>query len=161
MQNHFFVSAFFGTLLLTVLSSCSPPERSAQAARSEAGVREFSQRDKVAARALSIGNEVAIENANSPYAKALLCRNAIGMVRAKLLDSGSLSKNLLQGFNVAQAIYDRKVDSLGTQAGKSETQVKSDLRMTAASNLDDGTNARVAMACIRELEKSASKTRES
>lgn len=137
-------------LFLSLVSCSGGEERGKEAAK--APERQFSEEDKRAARALSIGDSRAIESSGSPYAQALLCNNAVQSIADRLRSAGSLNAEQLRGFDQTRAYYDRQVFGLGKQEGKSASQIQQDRKQTAAANPEPAANARLAIACLQMLQ---------
>lgn len=137
-----------------MLMSCSGATGEDRSTESRTQAREFSQEDKAAARALSIGNASAIEEAASPYAQALLCRNAIEKLAAQFRQTEGLSDEQIQGIEQVQALYDRRVRLLSGPESKSSENLSHDLDQPTADNSESKTNGRVAIACLRQLQES-------
>lgn len=140
----------FAPVLLTACSNDDGPPGSAVA---EAQSRQFSLEDKIAARALSVGNTGAIERTDNPYEQALLCSNAIADVAARFRETSGLSGKPMEGIEQAISLYDSRIRSISTAEGKSADDVQLDREGIAASNLDLSSNAQLAVACLKKLER--------
>lgn len=145
--------AWFAILAASSLTGCSSSEESS--ARSSEQPREFSAEDKRAARALSISNNPAVINAESAYARALLCRNGIGALADQFEKARGLSDEQRQAVERARAHFDEQLRALGHREGKSESDMRSDLETVAQENVDAAENARIANACLRRLLEAA------
>lgn len=150
----FFVlrSALPCMLVLIVLSSCSVSERTGRAETPDTPAREFSKQDKMAARALSIDDRTAIENVDSPYAQAMLCRNGVESIAVRFRGTAAANEEMAQGMEQIIAFYDRRLRSLGGKQAKSPEEIRRDLQQTKEDNTNSSANARVAIACLRELQ---------
>ena len=146
-------AAWFAILVVSSLTACSSREESSPPSSEQP--REFSAEDKRAARALSISNNPAVMNAESPYARALLCRNGIGALAEQFEKARGLSDEQRQAMEQARAYFDEQLRVLGQREGKSESDVSSDLEKVAQENVDTAENARIANACLRRLLEAA------
>lgn len=153
MTSISFKSLLTGIVSLALLAACSDHKAPSEKTMPFTAAREYSEQDKIAARALSISNNSGFEAADTPYAQALLCSNAISSTGSKLRQTGGLSQDILRGIDQAKANYDRRVRTFASEAGKSTDDIESDLRQTAKNNPDAGANARVTMACIQQLQE--------
>jgi hypothetical protein len=144
-------AALAAALCLVSLTACSGGEESGRKA-AEAQERRFSEEDKRAARALSIGDSRAIEGSDSPYAQALLCNHAVQSIADRLRSAGSLNAEQLRGFDQTRAYYERQLLGRGKLEGKSASQIQKDRQKTAAANPDPVANARLAIACLQMLQ---------
>lgn len=139
-------------LVLPSLAGCSEGGETLRTPQAEQS-RQFSDADKIAARALSIGNDEAMTNADSPYAQALLCKNGVDIIADRISQAGGFGEQQMQGIELAQAYYDRQVRSLAASEGKSASEIEGDLEQTATDNPDVGANARIAIACLQNLQE--------
>lgn len=138
-------------LCLVSVTACSGDDESATDV-AKASAPQFSEEDKRAARALSIGDSRAIESSDSPYAQALLCNHAVQSIATRLRSAGSLNAEQLRGFDQTRVFYERQVLGLGKQEGKSASQIQQDRQETATANPDAAANARLAIACLQMLQ---------
>lgn len=142
-------SAMFMLVSLTACSSGENTHDDAPASPAKA----FSDEDREIARALSISNDLAVADADSPYARALLCRNGMGVLAERFQDAVGLSIEQRQGIEQAVTYFDGQMRVLGEAEGKAAADVTSDLEQTAADNPDTTENVRTAIACLRELQE--------
>jgi hypothetical protein len=148
ISNGFIRAAF----LLSFLAGCSNSDAGDPSPTRTRTPVEFSEQDKIAARALSIGNSDAMENADSPYARALLCRNGM-MVLSKHFDNfAALGQQQRQAVRRADAYFDRQLQALGSSQGKSKSDIAEDLQQMNLDNSDLSLNARIALGCLRGLQ---------
>lgn len=140
-------------------AGCSDSESALEASRSggtqAGGAQEFSREEKLAARALSIGDSRSIESSGGDYEQALLCSMAIGLIGDRFETAGGLSDLHMQGVAQARGIYDQRAHALASGQGKSAEEISSDREQIAADNPDSSANARVAIACLRNLAEPA------
>ena len=136
-------------LLLPVLAACSSG-RDATEMTVGGESREFSEQDKIAARALSISDSRTV-SAGSPYTQALLCRNAMEVLGESFAQSGALSEQQMQGVGQAKAYFDGQLHELVGAEGKSPDDIGPDLEQVAQDNQDAAANARIAIACLERL----------
>ncbi|MBT2133558.1 hypothetical protein KK137_04340 [Croceibacterium sp. LX-88] len=142
---------FSVALALTTLAACSPAENSIAAP--ERKVREFSEEDKRLARALSVGQAQAVTEADSPYARALLCANGMDALAERLQDFQGLAEQQQLAIEQARTYFSEELNEAGAGEGKSASDIKSDLEKTALANVDAAENARTAMACLQRLQQ--------
>lgn len=115
--------------------------------------REFSEADRRAARALSIGSGTTVEETDSAYAQALLCTNAISVLIDRFRESGGVTAEQLQAVEQAGALYDRQLRSLAGGERRTPDDVTRDLERTAADNPEIAANARIALGCLQRLQE--------
>lgn len=138
--------------LATVLTACSGNPSAGSIAVPQESTRQFSQADKDAARALSLGNNSTVAKAGTPYAQAILCSAAIESVAARFRGSGSLSEQQMHLIAEAKGIYDRRSREIAKGEGMSDNDIQRDVQQAAAENSDLGDNARAALACLQRLQ---------
>lgn len=115
--------------------------------------REFGAEEKRAARALSISNTEIVANAESPYARALLCRHGLTEMAGMMRETWSLSSEQEQALRHAEAMLDERLRELAGAEGKSSEGIQEDLEQTAQNNRDQARNVRMAVGCIEQLQQ--------
>jgi hypothetical protein len=137
--------------LASLCAGCSNGDVAQRSAEKPA--RQFSEQERLAARALSIGQVNSVTHAASPYARAVLCKNGLDVIARRLRNASVLSVQQQQLMQQAQAYFDRQVHALAQQQGVSATDVGKDLRQAAEEHADDEENARIAVACVQGLQQ--------
>ncbi|GEM_PF-2402885 len=136
---------------LASLAACSSSENARQGAP-DSQAKVFGDEDRQIARALSISNDPAVTQADSPYARALLCRNGMEALVERFQGAAGLSAEQRQGMERVASYFEGQARVLGEAEGKSPADVVSDLEQAAEDNPDTAENARTAIACLRELQ---------
>lgn len=136
---------------LSSLAACSPDADIADEPATEQ--RVFSEEDQRIARALSIGNSRAVANADSPYARALLCRHGMDVLADRFREASGLSEQQRQGIEQAQTYFDEELRALAQDEGKTPAELDSDLAQVAEDNPDPGEAARIAIGCLQRLQE--------
>lgn len=132
---------------LTACSSGAEPVTASPQEQSQT----FSEEDKRVALALSVSRNQVVTDAEGPYAQALLCRNGMEVLAERL--KGALNAQQRQAIDQAREYFDRQVSELGESEGKVPSEITSDVERTAQDNFNVAENARVAMACLQNLQK--------
>lgn len=145
-------SVLCGMLASLSLAACSSDENILREPRTEQS-REFGEHDKIVARALSISNTQAMEKADSPYARALLCRSGVEVLAERIREAGGLGAQHVQAVEQVQAYFDQQLHTLASREGRSINDISRDLEQMALDYPDRATNARLAVSCLQELQK--------
>jgi hypothetical protein len=112
----------------------------------------FTEEDKRAAMALSIGSGVDPGGNTSPYEQALRCSLAFRELSTRFADLGAAAEQQGRAMAQAEAMFDQRLERAAAQAGRSARQIADD-RAKLDAELPEGTErARIAIACIRELQ---------
>lgn len=138
--------------LMIALAACSSG-RETMTAPNEEPARAFSDEDRRVASALSISQDRAVTNADSPYSRALLCRNGMETLAERFQDAAGLSEQQREGIEQARAYFDERLRLLGESEGKSASDISEDVQQTAEDNFDTAENARIAIACLQRLQQ--------
>lgn len=140
-------------LMLTLaLVGCGVSPRQNSAPDDAAPGAVFPPEDRAAARALSIGNTAALDEASDPYALALLCSVATAELVGPLQASGALDAEQLAAMKRIVSLYEARTRALGMANGKSAEEIA---REMTALRIDEDKRAergRNAMGCIRRLQ---------
>lgn len=116
----------------------------------------FSEEDKRAARALSISNNQAVIDATSPYARALLCSNAIETLAERFQGArGPMMDEQRQAMEQARAYFREQLSALAEREGKSDAELTNDMDETREQHADPAENAQIAIACLRRLQEAS------
>lgn len=130
------------------LAACSNIDRSGASQRADTNAREFSEADKVAARALSIGQATTQSTTAEPGAQAGMCSDAIAKMLEQLRVAGGLDETQLAALENARLYYETQaepVDTEKTGMAPDESNESVDAEHT------DADSGRVALACLRDL----------
>ena len=144
------ISVLLAVPLVAACSQADPPEPSIALEQVE---RAFSDEEKRAALALSIGDNARIASVEGAYDRALLCSHAIDSVTTQVRATGALSSEQLQVMDQASTIFANRLRRMAEGEGKSANDIASDLRRMAAEDEQPGGNARVAIACLQQLQR--------
>src|SRR5690606_4240791 len=134
------------------VTGCSEGEVTAEPQPYEAA-REFSQADKVAARALSISNTEVMATTESPYERALLCRHGLAEMSTLIREGWGSNSEQEQALQQAEAFFDQRLRDLAGADGKSPDDVQEDLEQTAQDNQDPAMNLRIVAGCLERLQQ--------
>lgn len=131
-----------------LVTGCSPPQGARDQTLPERSTKTFSETDKLAARVLSIGNTGQLPAVNDTYVEALMCHNAAVILRDYFRKSGMTDPQQVAALAAATEFFDRHVQDLMTEKGRSDAQLAEDRRQTAAKYPDAAANAQIFMACV-------------
>ncbi|WP_126172655.1 hypothetical protein [Altericroceibacterium xinjiangense] len=114
----------------------------------------MSAEQRRAANALSFGDQQALEDAGSPYLRALACREAIASVVGRLQESGLVSEPQLALLDRARGIYASRVEAAGPQpeARPAESEGESNAEAAVDPAAAMGSKAQLAIACLQRLQ---------
>lgn len=145
--------SLIGAALITMALAACSSDGETMTGPNEEPAREFSDADRRVASALSISQNRAVTNADSPYSRALLCRNGMEALAERFQEAGGLSEQQRQGIEQARTYFDGQLRLLGESEGKSASDISADVQQTAEDNFDTAENARIAIACLRQLQE--------
>ena len=118
--------------------------------------REFPAAQKNASKALSISNASALEAADSPYAQALLCAIATEEVLGPFRQSAQLEEAQQVAVGQLLKMFAKQERAAALAAAKTPEELAEDRETFAAKFIPERqAKAKVALACIRELEENA------
>lgn len=113
----------------------------------------FSDEDKIAARALSVGDKQALEHADSDYARAILCKHNVSIALKFMSEANSLSNEQMQAVGQLELYLDQQIQRLGNEEGKTTDEISADLELLSEDGQANAENMRVAMACLRRMQE--------
>lgn len=142
-------------LTVVILAGCSSSDSTANKLPSDNPPEEFSIEDRKAARALSIGDDLALDKVQDPGSQARMCSLAIEDITAKLRQTGGLTNAQLSALEGARRYYAR-------QASSPRERVSDDAAFPSMpggsggedANANPGNDVRIAIACLRRLQES-------
>jgi hypothetical protein len=138
-------------LAFALLGACSGAPETDRAATDEQPAQLFSQEERIAARALSIGNRGIMEEAESPYQQAVECSGAIAALAERFRQAGGLTSEQLAIVDQAKAVYDRRMQLLAGQARQADQDTGPDQPSSAEDSPEPGARALLAVGCIQRL----------
>lgn len=138
-------SALFLAVMLAGCSAAQDSERTAPS--TEEPAPQFSDEDRLAARALSISNR-DMQETGSPYDQAMACSSAIAALEERLRQADMITDEQLDVIGQAKAVYDRRIRTLADQASAAGTG--EDLQQAVLDNPPGG-QALQAIGCIQRL----------
>lgn len=133
--------------LSCLISGCSDSQSTSSGNLNPKNAREFSEADKRAAKALSIGDEQTLAKSEDTGSLGEVCSAAIAGITEKLRLSGSLSDAQLGALAQAQAYYERQIITKKTPDSDDAAEPTPD---EGAENPAD--DPRVAIACLRRFQ---------
>lgn len=146
LPNH--ILALFA---LSVLPACDSSTLSKDT-NAAPETRVFSDAKKAAAKTLSIGVSQTIDTMRDPTTKASICSRSIGTLTQILSESNALTDIQRNAIEQARAFYQRQIPK-GSDIQRSDGTAgdrEDDLRV---AEIDPGQDARIALACLRDLEE--------
>ncbi len=144
----------FILIAMSLVAACSPADTSDPSIGLEQIERAFSDEERRAALALSIGDNARIASVEGAYDRALLCSNAIDSITAQVREAGALTSEQLRVMDQAGTIFANRLRRMAEGEGKSAVDIAGDLRRMEAEDEQPGGNARVAIACLQQLQRS-------
>lgn len=147
------VNAFKITLLAVplLLAACGSNEGAPAGEKMSEQGREFSEADKQAALALSIGNVRALSADTSGYDRSLSCSIALQSVYAQFSESGQLDTPMVKAVDQVRASYDQQVQELGSAENKSAAEIAADRQQRAEEISDQSERGQIAIGCLRAM----------
>lgn len=137
--------------IVTCLSaSCSAPAADGPVTDGMSGAKQFSEDDRRAARALSIGNVRTVAMTDNPLDQAVLCSLAIGEIAERMQTSGmGLTQEQIEAVIMAKKIYDRR--AIAAARTKPADAIQTARARIAEANPEPSARAQTAIACLRQL----------
>lgn len=140
------------TALILCFLGCSQAPDAPGITAAPAEPTSFTAEDKRAAQALSIGSGISLAGGVSPYDKALRCSLAFGELSARFENLGATADQQSRAMAQAKAMFDQRLERAAAQAGRTARQITADRAKLDAELPEGGERARMAIACIRELQ---------
>ena len=113
--------------------------------------REFSEEDKQAALALSVGNVQALSAETSAYDRALSCSIALESVSAQLSESGQLDPAMVNAIDQVRTVYNNRVQQLGSAENKSTADIAAERMQRAEEIPEPRERGQIAIGCLRAM----------
>jgi len=149
---------FIALSLASISANCAPSTDTATDELASSASDRFSAEDRRIARALSIGNNSTLDNANDPYDQALMCGVAIDFIAQAFESSTGLESAQRQAIKLARNLFAQRLYDLGRSRGKSRIEIERDRARKATDIPEDGTKAQIAIGCIQRLQNGESTT---
>ncbi|WP_454598021.1 hypothetical protein [Qipengyuania sp. SM2507] len=134
-----------------LLAACGTNESAPVPGKVPEQAREFSDEDKQAALALSIGNMQALSAETSAYDRSLACSIALESVNAQLSESGQLDTAMVRAIEQVRMVYNNRVLQLGAAEGKSTADIAADRRQRAEEISEQSERGQIAIGCLRAM----------
>lgn len=138
-------------LLPLLLVACGISEPAPVPGKMSDQAREFSDKDKEAALALSIGNVQALSAETSAYDRALSCSIALQSVYSQLSESGQLDTVTVNSIDQVRTAYDNRVQQLGSAENKSTADITADRVRRADEIPEPKERGQIAIGCLRAM----------
>ena len=135
--------------------ACDVPSQPRRGGETEPSRATYSNEERRAAQALSLGNDPTLTTESSPYQRALICSDALAALNRRFRTSAQMTSSVQTSMLQVEVLFDRQLERLGREQNKSTEEVASDRAQQAARGTDDGAKARIALGCIRELQNGA------
>jgi len=113
--------------------------------------REFSEEDKQAALALSVGNVQALSAETSAYDRALSCSIALESVSTQLSESGQLDPAMVNAIDQVRTVYNNRVQQLGSAENKSTADIAAERMQRAEEIPEPRERGQIAIGCLRAM----------
>lgn len=136
-------------LVPLLLAACGSSEPAPVPGEMADQAREFSEEDKQAALALSIGNVQALSTETSPYERALSCSIALESVYAQLSESGQLDTAMVNAIEQVRTMYNNRVQQLGSAENKSTADIAAERLQRAEEIPEPSERGQIAIGCLR------------
>lgn len=134
-----------------LLAACSTDESAPVPGEMPEQAREFSDEDKQAALALSVGNVQALSAEMSAYNRALSCSIALDSVHAQLSEGGQLDPAMLNAIEQVRTVYNNRVRQLGSAENMSLADIAADRLQRAEEMTEPSERGQVAIGCLRAM----------
>ena len=142
------ISVIFVPLLLAACGSSEPAPVHREMADQ---AREFSEEDKQAALALSVGNVQALSAETSAYDRALSCSIALESVSTQLSESGQLDPAMVNAIDQVRTVYNNRVQQLGSAENKSTADIAAERLQRAEEIPEPRERGQIAIGCLRAM----------
>jgi hypothetical protein len=117
----------------------------------EAG--QFTDEDKRVTRLLSVGNNRALAQSDTPYDEALLCSLAIDSMSEVLNRNNSLPAEQLTALGQAIEVLRSRVQAFGRDLGKEASEIEADREAVAEQVASEQERAQIAIGCVRRFQE--------
>lgn len=143
--------AFVSLSFMTLLASCGSAEPAPASGQMPDRAREFSQADKQAALALSIGNVQALSAETSAYDRSLLCSIALESIYTQLSESGQLDTAMVNAIDQVRTVYNNRVQQLGAAENKTTSEIAAEREQRAEEIPEQSERGQLAIGCLRAM----------
>jgi transposase-like protein len=113
--------------------------------------RKFSDEDKRAALALSVGNVQALSAEMSAYSRSLSCSIALESVYAQLSGGDQLGPAMVSAVEQVRTVYNNRVQQLGAAENKSTADIAADRQQRAEEMPEQRERGQIAIGCLRAM----------
>lgn len=137
------------TLAVCACSNQKLLERNSGAA-SALALGQFSDEERRAAQALSVGGEQVVPAGSSAYQQALKCQFAFPAFSARIVGEGG-GQNVGPAVEQARVYFDRRLRTAAAQENKTAAQIAADLKAQEVQFPDESAMIRMAVGCLRAL----------
>ncbi len=113
--------------------------------------RQFSDEDKRAAVALSVGSVQALSAETSAYIRSLSCSIALDSLYAQMSEGGQLDPAMLNAVEQVRTVYNSRVQQLGAAESKSSADIAADRQQRAEEIPEQRERGQIAIGCLRAM----------
>jgi hypothetical protein len=143
--------AFVSLSFMTLLASCGSADPAPAPGQMPDRAREFSQADKQAGLALSIGNVQALSAETSAYDRSLLCSIALESIYTQLSESGQLDTAMVNAIDQVRTVYNNRVQQLGAAENKTTSEIAAEREQRAEEIPEQSERGQLAIGCLRAM----------
>lgn len=129
------------------LAACAQEDEVAQTEDILAFKAEVSEADLRTARLLSLSNNGALQPISDPYELSISCAVSIQAVADQLRTMNAVTSDQLRAMDAAVRLYRQRA----LDTGKSRAELNRDIETKAAEEVDVSQQARIGLACLRQL----------
>lgn len=134
-----------------MLAACGTDEPAPVPGSMPEQAREFSDEDKQAALALSVGRVRALSAEMSAYSRSLSCSIALDAVHAQLSEGGQLDPAMVNAIEQVLTVYNNRVRELGSAENKSPADIAVDRLRRAEEMTQPSERGQIAIGCLRAM----------
>lgn len=134
-----------------MLAACGTDEPAPVPGEGPEQAREFSDEDKQAALALSVGNVRALSAEMSPYSRSLSCSIALDAVHAQLSEGGQLDPAMVNAIEQVRTVYDNRVQQLGSAENKTPADIAAERLQRVEEMTEPSERGQIAIGCLRAM----------
>ncbi len=96
-----------------------------------------------------------MDDAATPYMRALTCKVAYDDMVGRFQSMGSLPETQRRALQMAGTALDKRLASFAKSSGKSDADVREDARARAIALADPALNGRIVVGCLRKMQQGA------
>ena len=137
---------------MVALAACGDTDPSELPGVMASSSESFSEEQKDAARALSVGNQSMTTIGDEPYERAIACTNALDELIAVAGEAGFFSEVQLSAAEEVRQVYYNRALEFGAEQNKSSRNVNVDLQGAASAAEQTENRSLIAIGCIRNLQ---------